>query len=79
MVEKTQKLIEHIENHQLGLSLTANIRENSASIKIYNNYATTNSQLLHVTISNLWDLENQLWRLWIEVNSVLHNFIPPLE
>ena len=25
MVEKTQKLIEHIKIHQLGLSLTANI------------------------------------------------------
>ena len=63
MVEKTKKLIEHIKHHQLGLSLTANIRENSATIKMYNNYMTTNSQLLHVTISNLWDLENQLWRL----------------
>ena len=46
---------------------------------MYDNYATTNTQLLHVTISNLWDLENQLWRLCIEVNSVLHDFIPPLE
>ena len=79
MVEKTQKLIEHIKNHQLGLSLTANIHENSASIKMCDNYAMTNSQLLHITISNLWDLENQLWRLWIEVNGVLHDFIPPLE
>ena len=79
MVEKTQKLIEHIKNHKLGLSLTANIHENSASVKMYDNYATTNSQLLHITISNLWDLENQLWRLWIEVNGILHNFIPPLE
>ena len=79
LVEKTQKLIEHIKIHQLGLSLTANIRENSAMIKMYDNYATTNSQLLHVTISNLWDLETQLWRLWIEVNGVIHNFIPPLE
>ena len=61
MVEKTQKLIEHIRQHQLGLSLTANIGENSASIKMYDNYATTNSQLLHMTISNLWDLETQLW------------------
>ena len=67
MVEKTQKLIEHIKNHRWGLSLTANIRENLASVKMYDNYAMTNSQLLHVTISNLWDLENQLWRLWIEV------------
>ena len=77
--KKTQKLVEHIKNHKLGLSLTANIHENLATIKMYDNHATTNSQLLHVTISNLWDLENQLWRLWIEVNGILHNFIPPLE
>ena len=79
MVEKTQKLIQHIKHHQLGLSLTANIGENSAIIKIYDNYATTNSQLLHVTVSNLWDLETQVWHLWIELNGVIHDFIPPLE
>ena len=79
MVEKAQKHIEHINHHHLGLSLTANIGENSAVIKMYDNYATVNSQLLHVTIPNLWDLENQLWRLWIEVNGIIHDFIPPLE
>ena len=79
LVEKTQKLIEHINHHHLGLSLTANIGKNSAVIKMYDNYATVNSQLLHVTISNLWDLENQLWRLWIEVNGVIHDVIPHLE
>ena len=46
---------------------------------MYDNYAIMNSQLLHITISNLWDLETQLWRLWIEVNGVIHDFIPPLE
>ena len=50
MVEKTQKLIEHIKHHHLGLSLTANIGENTANIRMYDNYVTVNSQLLHVTI-----------------------------
>ena len=76
MVEKTQKLINHIKHHHLSLSLTANISENSAVIRMYDNYATVNSQLLHVTISNLWDLENQLWRLYIEVNGIIHDFMP---
>ena len=75
MEEKTQKLIDHIKQYQLGLSLTVNITENVVTIKMYDNYATTNSQLLHITISNLWDLENQLFRLWIEVNGVIHNFV----
>ena len=61
MVEKTQHLINHIKHHHLGLSLTADIGENVANVKMYNNYATVNSQLLHVTISNLWDLGNQLF------------------
>ena len=46
---------------------------------MYDNYTTVNSQLLHVTISNLWDLENQLWRPYIEVNGVIHDFMPNLE
>ena len=66
MVEKTQKQIDHIKQHQLGLSLVANINKNMATVKIFDNYATINSQLLHVTISNLWDLEDQLFRLWVE-------------
>ena len=79
MVEKTQHLIEHIKHHHLGLSLTANIGENSASIKMYNNYATVNCQLLHITILNLWDLENQIWRLYIEVNGAIHDFMPNIK
>ena len=46
MVEKTQKLIEHINHHHPGLSLTANIGENLANIRMYDNYMTVNSQLL---------------------------------
>ena len=79
MVEKTQRLIKHINHHHLGLSLTANIGENLAVIRMYDNYVTVKFQLLHVTILNLWDLEDQLWRLYIEVNGVIHDFIPHLE
>ena len=53
MVEKTQILIEHIKNHHLGLLLTANIGTNTTVFKMYDNFATVNSQLLHITISNL--------------------------
>ena len=76
MVEKTQKLIHHIKNHHLSLCLTANIGANIANIRMYDNFTTVNTQLLHVTIFNLSDLENQLWRLYIEVNGVIHDFTP---
>ena len=55
MVEKSQKLINHVKQFQLGLLLVGNINEKVVTVKIFDNYATTNSQKLHVTISNLWD------------------------
>ena len=60
MVEKTQLLIEHINNHHLGLYLTANIGNNTAVIRLYDNFATIDSQLLQVTISNLPNLKNTI-------------------
>ena len=77
MMEKTQMLIEHLKHLHLGLSLTANISKNVATIRLYDNYAI-NSLLLHVTISNLWDIEDQLFRLWIKVNGVIRNSMPAL-
>ena len=76
MVEKTQILIKHIKNHHLGLCLTANISGNSAVIRIYDNFATVNTQILQITISNLPDLESQLFCLYMEINSVIHDFMP---
>ena len=32
------------------------------------------SQSLHFTVSNLWDLEEQLYKLWIEVCGVLKDY-----
>ena len=77
MTEKTQMLINPLKHLHLGLSLTANISENVATVKMYDNYAI-NSLLLHITISNLWDIEDQLYRLWIEVNGIIHDHMPAL-
>ena len=76
LVEKTQILIQHIKSHHLGLALTVNIGENTVIIRVYNNFATINSQVLHITVSNHSDLEDQLWRLYIEVNGIIHTFMP---
>ena len=65
MTEKTQMLVDHLKHLQLGLALVANINENAVD-----------SLRLHVTLSNLWDIEDQLYCLWIEVNSVIHNYLP---
>ena len=57
MTQKNQMLIDHIKHLHLGLCLTANINENIVTVRLYENYAI-NSLLLHITISNLWDIED---------------------
>ena len=61
MVEKTQILIGHVNNRHLGLCLTANIGNNSVVIHVYDNFAIMNTQMLQVTISNVPNLETQLF------------------
>ena len=76
MIEKTQILVEFIKNHHLGLCLTANINGNTAVIWIYDNFTMGNTLLLQVTVSNLPNLENQLFQLYTEKHGVVHEFMP---
>ena len=76
MEEKTRILIDHVNNHHLGLCLTANIGQNSAVMCVYDNYPTVNTQMLQVTISNLPNLETQLFMLYVEITAILHDLMP---
>ena len=51
-----------------------NISDNVAMVKIYDNYIE-DSLKFHVILSNLWDIEDQLYRLWIEVNGVIWSYL----
>ena len=62
MIEKTQMLHHHLKHLDLGLALIANIGGNMAMIKIYDTLVE-DSLKLHFTISNLWDIEDQLYQL----------------
>ena len=73
MIEKTQMLHNHLKHLDLGLALVANIGRNMATIKLYDTFVE-DSLKLHFTISNLWDIEDQLYRLWIEVNGVIRSY-----
>ena len=73
MIEKTQMLHTHLKHLHLRLVLVANIGENMASVKIYDTFVE-DSLKLHFTVLNMWEIEDQLYRLWIEVNGVLHNY-----
>ena len=53
-----------------------NIGNNNAIVRIHDNFATVNLQILQVTVSNLPNLETQLFQLYVEVTAILHNFMP---
>ena len=70
MTEKCQLLLQHIKSSRDCLMLVANIDSMMATIKLFDKNLM-DSQLLHCTISNLWDIEDQLYCLWIEVCGIL--------
>ena len=76
MTKNTQILIEFIRNHHLGLCLIANITKNTAVVRIYDNFAMGNTLLLQVTVSNLLNLETQLFQLYTEIHRIFHQFMP---
>ena len=75
LTEKCGLIRHHIWSHRTYLMLVVNIRPKVASIKIFDK-DMLDSQLLHFTVSNIWDLELQLYHLWIEVRGILKDYIP---
>ena len=73
MTEKFQLLHQHIKSSKDCLMLVANIGLKMATIKLFDKNLM-DSQLLHFTVSNLWDLEEQLYRLWVELCGVLKDY-----
>ena len=73
MIEKTQMLHNHLKHLHFRLALVANIGGNMATVKIYDTFVEDPLKL-HFSISNLWDIEDQLYRLWIEVNGVVQSY-----
>ena len=45
-------------------------------VRMYDNFTTGNTLLLQVTVSNLWNLENQLFQLYTELHGIVHDFMP---
>ena len=74
LTEKCQLLHQHIRSYKDCLILVTNIGCTVATIKLFDK-SKLDSQLLHFTVSNLWVLEEQLYRLWIEVCRVLKHYV----
>ena len=73
MTEKCQLINKHICDTKDCLVMMASITNMMASIKFYDR-DFENYQLLHIMLSNLPDLEDQLCHLWTEVRSLLWDY-----
>ena len=73
MTEKCQLIKNHLSDSKDCLVMMASITNTMASIKFYDR-DFENHQLLHVTLSNLLDLEDQLCHLWTEVCGFLRYY-----
>ena len=73
LTEKCQLIHKHIKSSKDCLLMVANVNNTVATIKLFDRNLE-DSQLLHCTISNLWDLEDQLYHLWIEVCGILKDY-----
>ena len=74
LTEKCQLLHQHIQSCKDCLILMVNIGHTMATIKLFDK-TKLDSQWLHFMVSNLWDLEQQLYRLWIEICRVVKDYV----
>ena len=77
LTDKANMLKKHLKDTKSNLVICANIGPNMATIKLYN-IREEDSLKLHVTISNLRDIDKQLYQLWVQLNYILKEYCPLL-
>ena len=75
LTDKANMLKKHLKDTKSVLKLCTNMGLNMATIKLYN-IKEEDSQKLHVTISNLGDIDEQLYQLWVQLNYILKEYCP---
>ena len=75
LANKANILKKHLKTTQSDFVICMIIRPNMATFKLYN-INEENSLKLHVTISNLGDIEEQLYQLWVQLNYLLQEYCP---
>ena len=73
LTAKANIIKNHLKNIQSELVICVNMGPNMATFKLFNRNEE-DSLKLHVTLSNLGDIEEQLHQLWLQVNFVLRQY-----
>ena len=75
LTDKAIMLKKHLKNTQSSLVMCANIGLNVAIFKLY--YTLEEDSLkLQCTITNLGDLKEQLYQLWVQLNHLIWKYCP---
>ena len=75
LTNKANMLKKHLKTTQSDLVICANIGPNMATFKLYN-IKEEDSLKLHITISNLGDIDEQLYQFWVQLNYLLKEYCP---
>ena len=76
LTEKANMLKNHLKDTQSSLVMCANIRPNTTIFRLYNTLEE-DSLKFQCTITNLGNLGEQLYQLWLQLNSLLWKYCPP--
>ena len=76
LTDKALMLKKHLKDTDSDLRLIANIGPNMATIKLYNIREEEDSQKICMTISNLGDIDGQMYQLWVQLNYILKEYCP---
>ena len=70
LTEKANMLKKHLKDTQCSLVMCANIRLNTTIFRLYNTLEK-DSLKFQCTITNLENLREQLYQLWLQLNSLM--------
>ena len=73
MTEKANIIKDHLWERHSKLTIVANIGPTMATFKLYN-LSEEDSLKLHITLSNLGDIDEQIHQLWQQVNFLLKQY-----
>ena len=73
LAEKANIIKDHLQNRHSKLTIVANIGPTMATFKLYD-LSEEDSLKLHITLSNLGDIDEQIHQLWQQVNFLLKQY-----
>ena len=73
LIEKANIIKDHLQNRHSKLTIVANLGPTMATFKLYD-LNKEDSLQLHVTLSNLGDIDEQIHQLWQQVNFLLKQY-----